>query len=119
MILLSLGERLKNVRKSRGLTQEALADLIGTSRGVITNLEHNKVETPQPLILNAICNALEVSQEWLISGNGNMDNTKVIKSAKVLSEIYDVAKDLTEDEQLYILDIIKSYRKLIEQKENS
>lgn len=116
---MTLGQRLKTARKAKGLTQEALAQLIGTSRGVITNIEHDKVENPQPLIIKALCNVLEISQSWLISESGNMDNTEVVQSAKVLSEIYDVAKDLTEDEQRYILDIIKSYRKHIGQKEGN
>ena len=34
----SLGERLTYVRKQRGYTQDALAEAIGVSRGVIFNL---------------------------------------------------------------------------------
>ncbi len=116
MIRLSLGERLKKSRKSKGLTQEKLAEMIGTSRGVITNLEHDKIETPQPLIINALCNFLEINQEWLLHGIGEMDNTEVVKSAKILSEIYNIVKELSEEEQLYILDVIKSYREHIKKR---
>lgn len=107
---MTLGERLKTARKYRGLTQDGLAGKIGTSRGVITNLEHDKTEMPQPLIINALCDALEISQEWLINGTGQMDNIEAIKSSKVLSEIYSISKELSEEEQLYILDVIKTYR---------
>ncbi|WEA38584.1 helix-turn-helix domain-containing protein [Lysinibacillus fusiformis] len=113
---MSLGERLKKARKSKGLTQEKLAEMIGTSRGVITNLEHDKIETPQPLIINALCNFLEINLEWLLHGIGEMDNAEVVKSAKILSEIYNIVKELSEEEQLYILDVIKSYREHIKKR---
>jgi len=113
---LSLGERLKKARKLKGLTQEKLAEKIGTSRGVITNLEHNKIETPQPLIINALCDFLEINQEWLLHEVGEMNNAEVEKSTKILSDIYNIAKELSEEEQLYILDMIKTYRKHIEKR---
>ncbi|NEZ44645.1 helix-turn-helix domain-containing protein [Paenibacillus alvei] len=112
---MSLGKRLKLARKSKGYSQEKLAEMIGTSRGVITNLEHDKIETPQPLIINAVCNLLEINQDWLLHGNGEMNNSETIKSAKLLSDIYSHAKELSEEEQLYILDVIKTYRKHTEQ----
>ncbi|WP_341273863.1 helix-turn-helix transcriptional regulator [Clostridium beijerinckii] len=110
MFKLTLGERLKTARKFRGLTQDALANKIGTSRGVITNIEHNKIEMPQSLIINALCDALKIDQEWLIKGIGQMESSESIKSSKVLSEIYSLAKELSNEEQLYILDVIKTYR---------
>jgi transcriptional regulator with XRE-family HTH domain len=115
---LTLGERLKTARKFKGLTQDGLAEKIGTSRGVITNIEHDKTEAPQPLIINALCDVLEVNHEWLINGIGEMNNSEAIRSSKVLSEIYSIAKELSEEEQLYILDVIKTYRKHINPKES-
>lgn len=107
---LSLGERLKEARKSKGITQDKLANLLGTSRGVITNLEHDKVDTPQPLIIKTICNILEINQEWLILGSGEMNSVSAVKSSKILSDIYNITKELSEDEQIYILNVIKTYK---------
>lgn len=118
MFKLTLGERLKTARKFKGLTQDKLAEKIGTSRGVVTNIELDKNETPQPLIINALCNTLEISQEWLINGIGEMNNSEAIRSSKVLSEIYSISKELSEEEQLYILDVIKTYRKHFNSKES-
>lgn len=109
---MNLGERLKVARTSMGLSQDDLAKKIGASRGVITNIEHNKVETPQPIVVKALCDALNIDQEWLLNGKGNMTpDNDAIKSAKVLAEIYSTAQELSEDEQLYILDLIKTYKK--------
>jgi transcriptional regulator with XRE-family HTH domain len=87
---LTLGERLKTARKSKGFTQDGLSEKIGTSRGVITNIEHDKTEMPQPLIINALCSILEISPEWLINGIGEMNNSEAIKSSNFLSEIYSI-----------------------------
>lgn len=111
---MTIGERLKLARKSRGISQDLLAEKIGTSRGVITNIEHDKVDEPQPMVLNAICNTLNINKEWLSTGVGSMDvNPSAIHSAKILSEIYERAQELSEEEQLFVLDMIKSYMKHI------
>lgn len=37
---MTIGERLKIARKARGYTQDSLAEALGMSRGVITNIEY-------------------------------------------------------------------------------
>lgn len=104
----TLGERLYYVRKKRGYTQDSLAEKIGVSRGVIFNLEKN-ITKPQTIVINAICQTLKINKDWLINGSGEMeDNSGTSRSAKILAELYEVAKELSEDEQLYLLDVIKA-----------
>jgi len=107
---LGIGLRLKEARKKRGMSQEMLAEKIGASRGVITNIEHDKVSEPQPLVVNAICSALRINRDWLLDNAGPMeDDGDIGRSAKVLSEIYLSVQELSEDEQQFILDMIKAY----------
>ena len=108
---MSIGQRLKDARKNRGISQDALAEKIGTSRGVITNIEHDKIDEPQTMVINAICNVLNINKDWLLSGKGTMNIDLVAAhSAKILSEIYSLSQELSEEEKLFILDIIKSYK---------
>lgn len=108
---MEIGERLKQARKSKGFTQESLSSQIGASRGVITNIEYGKAE-PQPLVIRAICDVLNINEQWLLTGEGEMEiSNKSEKSAKLLSEIYKSAKELSEEEQDYILDMIKTFQK--------
>lgn len=107
---MTIGQRLKEARKTRGLTQDMLAEKIGTSRGVITNIEHNKVFEPQPMVVNALCRELHIHKEWLLTGVGPMDvGSDVLDNEKILSEIYDYTQRLSTQEQLFILDMIKSF----------
>ena len=109
---LSIGQRLKQARKPCNISQDVLAEKIGASRGVITNIEHDKIAKPQPMVINALCNVLGINKEWLLDGTGPMNiSTKENQSPQVLSEIYEQAQKLSEEEQLFILDMIKSYTK--------
>lgn len=109
---MTIGQRLKKARKLRNITQDMLARQIGASRGVITNIEHDKITEPQPIVINAICNALQINKEWLLNNHGEMvTDTATNRSTQILSEIHDYAKGLSEEEQLFILDMIKSYAK--------
>lgn len=106
----TLGERLHDARKKRGYTQDSLAAAIGVSRGVIFNLEKNKTE-PQLIVLNALCQTLNVNREWLAEGTGQMEvSGDASQSARILAELYEVAKDLSQDEQLYLLDTVKALK---------
>lgn len=108
---MNIASRLKQSRKSRGYTQDSLASAIGVSRGVISNIEYEKAE-PQPLVIHAICDVLQIDEHWLVSGEGNMErNPELEKSARLLSDIYNSAKELSEEEQDYILDMIKTFQK--------
>lgn len=108
---MNLASRLKQARKSRGYTQDALASAIGVSRGVISNIEYEKTE-PQALVIHAICEVLRIDENWLTSGDGQMDCIPDLgKSTRLLSDIYNSAKALSEEEQDYILDMIKTFQK--------
>ena len=104
----TLGERLHLARKKRGYTQDSLAEAIGVSRGVIYNLEKGKT-VPLVIVLNAVCDTLQINKNWLLRGEGEMEDTgTAAQSARVLAELYEVAKELSPDEQLYLLDIVKA-----------
>lgn len=109
----SMGSRLKEARKLRHLSQDALAEKIGASRGVITNIEHNKVQEPQAMVVNAICHALEIRPQWLLEGQGPMEIEKepVTDPGKteITEEISAWVRDLPANDQLYILETIKAY----------
>ena len=70
MKMKTLAERLKYARKHRGLTQSALAELIGVSQAAIQKIESGKAYQTTKLV--DLANALKVKPEWLGSGEGEM-----------------------------------------------
>lgn len=107
----TIGQRLKAARKMRGMSQMTLADTIGVSRGVITNIERDIIQDPQPIVINAICDVLHINRKWLLDNSGPMETKNSNQNAQILSEIYSNAKELSEEELLFIRDVIRSYTK--------
>ena len=68
---MSINERIKDVRKMSGLSQTDFAERLGTTRGVITNLEGDKTSPNEPFI-KLICREFNVSDAWLRTGEGEM-----------------------------------------------
>lgn len=112
---MSIGERLKKARKERHMSQEALAEQIGVSRGMITNIEFNRVDSPQLMIVNAICNILDINKEWLLNGIGSMETNSIDQKCTKFEHI-DGKKELSyyierlsDNEQEFLYDVLKSY----------
>ena len=106
----TLGDRLKCARRAARYTQDSLAAAIGVSRGVIFNLEKGKT-VPQAIVLNAICQVLHIRREWLESGTGPMESDpSTAEDSQILTELYEVARALSPDEQLYLLDMVKAMK---------
>lgn len=65
MSMSDFGARVRKIRKERNMTIVKLAELCGTSENVIRNYEKSR-RLPQVDMLTRICNALEVSPEYLL-----------------------------------------------------
>ena len=63
-------DRVKQLRKSLGLTQSELGDRLGVSRDAIAGYERG-VNIPEPTI-KLICREFNVDYFWLTEGTGEM-----------------------------------------------
>lgn len=66
-----MNDRVREVRKALGLSQDEFAKRLGLTRGAITNIELGKVE-PKPLLVDLICKEYRVNEEWMRYGTGDM-----------------------------------------------
>ena len=97
-----IGQRIKEVRTEKHLTQEFIANATGVNVSHVSNIETNKVKISLTLLVN-ICNALSVTMDYLLENEYHiptsttekelfntikgMDNTKLetlLRIAKVL-----------------------------------
>ena len=62
-----MNERLKKLRKSLDLTQQAFADRIGISRGNIAAYEVGK-NAISDAVISLICREFDINEEWLRDG---------------------------------------------------
>lgn len=67
---MTLGERIKTVRKNSALNQSEFADMLGISQTHVSKVEHG-IENPSAALLLLISLKFDVSINWLENGIGN------------------------------------------------
>lgn len=68
---MTIGNRLKRLRKELDLTQEAFASRIGSVQNTITGYESGR-RNPSAPVISLICREFKVNEEWLRNGTGEM-----------------------------------------------
>lgn len=68
---MSLGQRITDLRKSRGLSQAMLAKQLGVSQPAVANYERDARDPPASF-LGAICREYSVNPAWLLDRRGAM-----------------------------------------------
>lgn len=63
---MTFGQRLRNARKNKGLTQKQLADLINAKHNSVSDWENDK-NKPDPDTIEYICGALDIPVSFLFS----------------------------------------------------
>ena len=81
-----IGERIKSVRKQKGLTQQKFADALGLKRNTVGGYEIETV-TPSDRTVQDICAVFGVNELWLRTGNGDpyTPESRDEQIAKILS----------------------------------
>lgn len=95
-----IGQRIKEVRTDRKLTQEKLAEITGVNVSHISNIETNKVKVSLTLLVQ-ICNALDTTLDYLLE-NEYHNPTSVTEK-----ELFNVIKDMQKEKQETLLRIAK------------
>lgn len=63
--------RLKDLRKQLGLTQQEFADRLGVKRGAVANYEIGR-NIPIDAVISLIVKEFDVNETWLRTGEGDM-----------------------------------------------
>ena len=66
-----MGERIKELRKALKMTQQEFADRLNVQRGSIASYETGRI-SPSNAAISLICKELNVSEDWLRNGEGDM-----------------------------------------------
>lgn len=85
-----MGERLKELRKALGITQQEFADKIGVVRGNIATYETRK-SNPGDAVIALICREFNVNETWLRTGEGDMFVT-ISRDEEIAAFMGDVLK---------------------------
>lgn len=67
---MTIGTRLEQLRKSAKLTQQQMADIVGTTKQYVGRLEKGLNQTPNGVMLTEWARHFKVSTRWLSTGEG-------------------------------------------------
>ena len=70
-----MGDRIKELRKALGLTQQEFSDRIGVNRNTIAQYESRR-NAPIDAVVSLICREFNVNEEWLRNGTEPMFQAK-------------------------------------------
>ena len=85
---LSFGEKIKDARKSKNLTQKQLAEKIGAKHNSVSDWENDK-NRPDAATIELLCKALDITPNYLLdasSGEYTPAEKKIIEKYRFISE---------------------------------
>ena len=108
---LGLNNRIKQLRKELGLTQEKFGEKLGLKKNSISQIENGVNSLTEQLSLS-ICREFHVNQEWLRTGEGEMF-IPIPEEDEIAAYVEDLLSDDGENE-LYnlIKSIMRTYNEL-------
>ena len=103
-----LGSKLKELRKSRGLTQDDIAEKFGLSRGSVSNWEKGR-RRPSVRQLEVLANYYNVSLDFFAEETNTNEVVDILERAKTL--LKDDSVPTSQKEELY-QEIMRLYLEL-------
>lgn len=101
---MTIGERVKKLRKELGLTLEKFGAPLGVQRSALSMIENDKSGIGDRTIL-LICREYGVSEEWLRDGEGEMF-VPVTRNEKIARFAGELMKDETPEFRRQLVEIL-------------
>lgn len=100
----SLGTKIRDLRKAKGLTLEQLADQTESSKGYIWELENRDTRKPSAEKLLKVATVLGVTTEFLLDDGQETPSDDVFKKA-----FFRKFEKLTTEDQARVMKIVESW----------
>lgn len=96
-----MNERIKELRKTLGLTLDKFGERLGVTKMTISRIE-NGVNNVTDQMFKSICREFNVNENWLLTGNGEMFNALPETVLEELCNQYDLDELDKQIVELYI-----------------
>lgn len=100
-----IGQRIKQIRNSKKLTQDDFAEIIGLTKNFISLIETGN-RTPSDRTISDICRVFHVNESWLRTGDGEMFKP-VNRDAELAAFLGDIMKDEDDDYRRRLLSVLQ------------
>lgn len=103
-----MNERIRQLRKSLGLTLEEFGAKVGVGKTAISNIENGNRNLTDQMFLS-ICREWNINEEWLRTGEGDMfrEMNRAEEAAQIVSSSLD---KLSSDEWAFVKRILLKLR---------
>lgn len=105
-----MNERIKELRKTLGLSGEKFGENIGLNRAAISKIENGAVGVSESNI-KLICLTYNVNEDWLRTGQGSMFNETKNEFLSELKRLHNLSD--------FQVDLIKTYLELPDKDKDS
>lgn len=109
---MSVGEKIKSLRKAMGLTQTELGERVGVKKNAVSKWECGRVEDIPTSTIKALATLFDVAPSYLIDDDKDASHTP--SKPDVLDEVdiafYGEYKELDEDDKDTIRDMVRVMR---------
>ena len=107
---MTFGEKLKNARKSKKMTQENLAKTIGAKHNSVSDWENDKSK-PDMDTVELLCGVLDINPTYLMGAKSEDEYGNIVGNLMNEPDILDMIEDykqLMDDDKKAIRQIISS-----------
>lgn len=101
------GVRVREIRKTLGLTLEKFGERLGVGKTAVSKIEHEQCALTDQMV-KSICREFSISEEWLRTGSGNMRIPIEDEAAAAVSDLVEKSNPLYD----VIKGIMVAYQKL-------
>lgn len=101
-----VGARIRQARERKALSQEALADLLKVTKGLVSQYETGLTSPPSKRF-SQLAEVLGVSADWLLTGGEPEEQTKA--QTKIELDALLILRKLPHDEQRRALKLLAAF----------
>ena len=102
----TVGKRIKTLREAAGLSQPALAKMVGIKQPSLSNIERDETEKLRGDTLAGLCKALGVSPAQILEGAPAEDAASLTHEAEIVA----IWRALTADDRDHLIVVARALR---------
>ena len=115
---MTVGEKIKQLRKERGLTQEELGDILGVKKAAVQKYESGQVQNLKQSTIKKLCETFNKTPDYFIFDNFDLELEKMLKKelefvqiikiryGEDVFNIFETVIELKEPTQKKVLDYV-------------
>lgn len=110
--MMTFGEKLRQSRQIKKMTQKQLADLVGAKHNSVSDWENNK-NKPDPDTIELLCGVLEISPNYLLNANEESFSLEEIEHIKKYRTLDEHGKEMVDFTLLKEWERVSSYMETV------